>query len=182
MVFPLVTTALALAEFSPSIARWLGGSQAQEVAQTIVDTAKRITRETDHQEIRRLLQENALLVADFQRAMLQMEADLERAQLQDQQDARARDVAIRQVNGDRNLRADIMVLSAALGLVFCLCSLAYYSTTLPGEAVGIISTVAGIFGACLKDAYAFEFGSSRGSKDKDLAMATILGKSQVLKF
>jgi hypothetical protein len=27
--------------------------------------------------------------------------------------------------------------------------------------------VAGIFGARLKDAYGFEFGSSRGSKDKD---------------
>ena len=27
--------------------------------------------------------------------------------------------------------------------------------------------VSGIFGACLKDAYSFEFGSSRGSKDKD---------------
>jgi len=178
MAFPLMATALALAEFSPSIARWLSGSKAPDVAQTIVDTAKRITGSTDQQEIKRLLQENALWVADFQRAMLQLETDLEGAHLQDRQDARARDVAIRQTSGERNMRADIMVLSAALGLVFCLCALAYYSTALPGEAVGIISTIAGIFGACLKDAYAFEFGSSRGSKDKDLAMATILEKSQ----
>jgi hypothetical protein len=50
---------------------------------------------------------------------------------------------------------------------------------LPGEAVGIISTVAGIFGACLKDAYAFEFGSSRGSKEKDSTVAAMLGRGAV---
>jgi hypothetical protein len=63
-----------------------------------------------------------------------------------------------------------MVIAAALGLVLCLLSLVAYQGDLPGEAVGIISTIAGIFGACLKDAYAFEFGSSRGSKNKDLAV------------
>ncbi len=60
----------------------------------------------------------------------------------------------------KNRRLNLMVTGAALGLVFCL-------LVLPGEVVGIISTVSGIFGACLKDAYSFEFGSSRGSKEKD---------------
>jgi len=72
-----------------------------------------------------------------------------------------------------------MVVSAAMGLVMCLASLAFYSEALPGEAVGIISTVAGIFGACLKDAYAFEFGSSRGSKEKDSTVAAMLGRGAV---
>lgn len=64
-------------------------------------------------------------------------------------------------------RADVMVLGAVLGLIACLASLVWFRTGLPGEAVGIISTVAGIFGACLRDALQFEFGSSRGSRDKD---------------
>ncbi|MDR2268486.1 MAG: hypothetical protein LBD81_03510 [Holosporaceae bacterium] len=68
---------------------------------------------------------------------------------------------------NRNKRLNIMIIGAALGLVFCLLTLTSYSGDLPGEVVGIISTVSGIFGACLKDAYSFEFGSSRGSKDKD---------------
>lgn len=72
--------------------------------------------------------------------------------------------------GRSNLRADIMVVSAALGLIACLSSLAVFKGELPGEAVGIISTISGIFGACLKDAYAFEFGSSRSSKNKDLRL------------
>jgi hypothetical protein len=67
----------------------------------------------------------------------------------------------------RNKRMNIMVIGAALGLIFCLLTLTSYKGDLPGEVVGIISTVSGIFGACLKDAYSFEFGSSRGSKEKD---------------
>jgi hypothetical protein len=67
----------------------------------------------------------------------------------------------------RNNRLNIMVIGAALGLIFCLLMLTSYKGDLPGEVVGIVSTISGIFGACLKDAYSFEFGSSRGSKDKD---------------
>lgn len=75
----------------------------------------------------------------------------------------------------RNLRLNIMVGCAAAGLVLCMLILTSYRGNLPGEVVGIISTVSGIFGACLKDAYSFEFGSSRGSKDKDEKIsATIL--------
>ncbi len=78
---------------------------------------------------------------------------------------------------NRNKRLNIMVIGAAVGLIFCLLILTSYKGDLPGEVVGIISTVSGIFGACLKDAYSFEFGSSRGSKDKDERLSsTILEK------
>jgi hypothetical protein len=63
-----------------------------------------------------------------------------------------------------------------MGLILCLLSLAYFAQDLPGEAVGILSTIAGIFGSCLKDAYAFEFGSSRGSKEKDSTVAALLDR------
>ncbi|MDR2794798.1 MAG: hypothetical protein LBB12_03410 [Holosporaceae bacterium] len=81
---------------------------------------------------------------------------------------------------NRNKRLNIMVIGAALGLVFCLLMLTSYSGDLPGEVVGIVSTISGIFGACLKDAYSFEFGSSRGSKDKDEKISsTILEKIKI---
>ncbi len=86
--------------------------------------------------------------------------------LQDRQSARQRDVALRHAAGT-NIRADIMVIAAAVNLISYLVSITLYRQTLPGEAVGIISTIAGIFGSCIKDSYAFEFGSSRGSKQKD---------------
>ena len=77
---------------------------------------------------------------------------------------------------NKNRRLNIMILGAVFGLVFCLLMLTFYKGDLPGEVVGIISTVSGIFGSCLKDAYSFEFGSSRGSKEKDDKITSTLLK------
>ncbi|MBE6447448.1 MAG: hypothetical protein E7015_03120 [Alphaproteobacteria bacterium] len=60
---------------------------------------------------------------------------------------------------NRNKRLTIMVIGAAMGLIACLLVLTTYKNDLPGEIVGIVSTISGIFGACLKDAYSSEFGS-----------------------
>lgn len=65
-----------------------------------------------------------------------------------------------------NARANVMVAGAVVGLITCLLVLALFRQQIPGEAVGVISTVAGIFGTCLRDAFQYEFGSSRGSADK----------------
>jgi hypothetical protein len=173
MPFPVVAAALGLAEFAPLIARWLGGENAENIAHDVVGMARRITGTEDPYEAVKALQKDPELVIEFQKAIIQHEAEIEIAYLHDKQSARARDMAFVQA-GKRNSRADIMVCSAALGLVMCLVSLGCYSDNLPGEAVGIISTIAGIFGACLKDAYAFEFGSSRGSKEKDHTVASLL--------
>jgi hypothetical protein len=176
MAFPVIAAAIGLASFAPIIARWLGGGQAQEVAAKVVDIAQQVTGTLDPVEAIQRLQEDTDLVREFQKSIIQVEAEVELAVLKDRQDARLRDVAL--INAGRsNIRADVMVIAAALGLILCLASLAYFSEALPGEAVGIISTIAGIFGACLKDAYTFEFGSSRGSKDKDQAVAALMERN-----
>ncbi len=92
--------------------------------------------------------------------------------LADSQNARVRDVELRK-SGGGNTRADVMVIGAVVGLISCLAVLIFFKGEVPGEVVGIVSMVAGIFGACLKDAYAFEFGSSRGSKEKDALLGEI---------
>ena len=176
MPFPIIASALGLAQFAPVIAKWLGGNQAEQMAEEVVEVARRVTGHEDPSQMVQLLRENSLLVAEFQKAMMEIEVRLELAFLEDRQSARLRDVAFIQ-SGHGNTRADIMVVSAAVGLVSCLGSLAFYAEQLPGEATGIISTIAGIFGACLKDAYAFEFGSSRGSKEKDSTVAAMIERS-----
>lgn len=176
MALPLISAALGLAQFAPSIARWLGGENAEKVATTVVDMAKKLTGQEDSLVMIQMLRENPGLVIEFQRAVIQLESEFEFMYLRDRQDARARDVAMTQA-GRNNIRADIMVLCAAGGLISCLVTLSWYCDNLPGEAVGIISTIAGIFGACLKDAYAFEFGSSRGSKIKDTTVASIIERN-----
>lgn len=166
MVFPLFPFAYALAELSPIIGRWLGGEQGEKAARQSVGIAQSLTGEKDPLKVIESLKGDSKLLAKFQQALLQMDHELELAIYRDRDNARARDIALAHA-GRSNLRADIMVLSAAFGLITCLLTITLYRTSLPGEAVGIISTIAGIFGACLKDAYAFEFGSSRGSKLKD---------------
>ena len=178
MAFPVIAAALGLAGFAPIIARWLGGDQAQDVATKVVDIAQKITGTLDPIEAIQRLQENTDMVSDFQKAIIQVEAEIELAVMKDRQDARLRDVALMNA-GRSNVRADVMVISAALGLILCLASLAHFSEALPGEAVGIISTIAGIFGACLKDAYTFEFGSSRGSREKDSTVAAFMERNML---
>ena len=60
----------------------------------------------------------------------------------------------------RNRRLTIMVVGSAVGLIICLLVITMFKNDLPGETVGIVSTIAGIFGACMKDAYSSEFGAS----------------------
>lgn len=175
MAFSLLTAAMGLAEFAPSIMRWISGEKPETVARDVIERAKKIAKKEDLYDVMEALRQDPLLLIEFQKSILAYEAELELAYLKDRHNARERDMAFLNV-GMRNYRGDIMVVCAALGLVFCLVSLAYFSNALPGEAVGILSTIAGIFGSCLKDAYAFEFGSSRGSKEKDSAVAALLEK------
>jgi len=175
MAFPFVAAAMGLAEFAPAIARWLSGDDAEKVAASVVHSAQRISGTDDSGEMMNHFRTDPAALIQFQKDMLSIETERELAYLKDRQGARDRDVLLAQT-GHRNYRADVMVISAAVGMITCLASLAYFKQHLPGEAVGIISTIAGIFGACLKDAYAFEFGSSRGSKEKDSTVASMLSQ------
>ena len=173
-----MTSALALAEIAPLVSQLLSTAQespggAQKIAHHVVEMAKKITKEEAPSSAIRVLSQDPHMLLEYEKALENIEFELERTYLQDRLNARERDAALIAA-GRSNTRADIMVVSAAAGLLFCLLALGYYHTELPGEAVGIISTIAGIFGSCLKDAYAFEFGSSRGSKTKDLV--NLLGK------
>lgn len=173
MSLPFMKIASALADLVPGIAKWFSSDPKKskhnhDIAKKVIDIAKKVTGSSEASHALRLLESDPEALLEFQREIQDIERDLERAYLQDRQDARYRDMAFVS-NGRSNTRADVMVIAAAVGLLACLTSLAVFRSNLPGEAVGIISTIAGIFGSCLKDAYSFEFGSSRGSKVKDIA-------------
>lgn len=68
-------------------------------------------------------------------------------------------------------RANVLVIGAVVVLVASLGVLTAWRKEIPGEVVGVIGTIAGIAGACLRDAFQFEFGSSRGSREKDALLA-----------
>jgi len=166
-----ITFALSLAQFAPSIMRFFGAGQAStDVAQSVVKIAQEVTgRNTDPQFTLDALRDNAKLAQDFNLAVLAKDKDLELAYLQDVQSARARDVELIKA-GRHNTRADVMVAIDAIGLVACLIVLGLFRQSMSGEVAALISTIASIFGLCLRDAHQFEFGSSRGSRDKDAVL------------
>lgn len=165
-----LTIALGLAQLAPSLMRYFGvGEKPVAVAEQVVGLAKTITGQPSGEAALATLQADAAKAHEFRLAVLQSDAELERAYLDDRKDARSRDVALVQA-GYRNKRADWMVLFDVIGLIACLVVLVFFRKDVPGEVVGLLSTIASIFGLCLRDAHQFEFGSSRGSREKDILL------------
>jgi len=165
---------LALANFAPSLLRYFGaGEKPVAIAEKVIDIARTVTGATDGESALAALQGDPRLAQEFRLAVLANDRELEAMYLADRQDARARDVALHQA-GYQNKRADWMVVLDAIGLIACLLVLTFFRKDIPGEVVGLLSTIASIFGVCLRDAHQFEFGSSRGSKEKDALMGARL--------
>lgn len=101
---------------------------------------------------------------EFRAHMASLGVRREELYLADVADARARDVAIVTATG-RNTRAD-MIAYGIMALVAAVV-LALFFVTLPeGPNRDIINIAIGALLASLKSIVQFEFGSSRGSKDK----------------
>lgn len=165
-----ITIGLTLAsQFAPSIIKYFTNSDtAGEVAGQVIDIAKTVTGKGTPDEAMAAIQADPALAMQFKVAVMATESDLEKAYLADRQSARARDVAIAQ-SGRANYRADILAVLAVGAL--CLCVWIVASTAgMPSGAREAIMFVAGVFAGCVRDVYGFEFGSSRGSKEKDEAM------------
>lgn len=168
-----ITIALGLANVAPSLLRFFGvGEKPVAIAEQAIQIARSVTGDGDAERALAALQGDPRLAQEYRLAVLKADGDFEAAYLADRKDARARDVALHQA-GYRNTRADVMVGGAVGGLIACLVVLVFFRHDIPGEVVGIVSTIAGIFGACLRDAFQFEFGSSRGSREKDQLLSLI---------
>jgi len=168
-----VTLALTLAQFAPSLIKFFTGSdKAADVAGKVIDIAKSVTGAPTGDAALEVLKADPAKVLEFQQAAMANDADLTKAFLADVQNARARDIELHKA-GFGNRRADVMVALDVLGLIACLLVLVLYREKLPGEVVGLLSAISGIFGACLRDAHQFEFGSSRSSQIKDATIAQI---------
>jgi len=109
---------------------------------------------------------------ELQRLVIEQERiELERDKslLEDRQDARARDRAIREA-GLTNTRANIMLLAAFMAVIGGWVVLYLGGSTLDSVLVGSVTTVVGMFARNIGTAFDFEFGSSRGSMLKTLSV------------
>jgi hypothetical protein len=167
-----ISIALGLAQFVPSIVRWLGGDQAGDVAQQVVDTAQTVTGKTGQAALDGIKADPAAQLA-FQQAMAAQSEDLEKAYLADRASARSRDLGLVQA-GRRNIRADILAYAAIGGLISLIWVLLVHSIP-EGPTRDILLILSGALVAIVKDVYGFEFGSSRGSEVKTEQIAKLMG-------
>lgn len=164
MADPL-SIAFGLAKFAPKIIKWISGSdKAEKAAEQIVSIAENVTGRTGQDAVD-IISADPAMVIQFRQALMSNETELDKAYLADRADARARDVEFVKA-GRYNWRGDLLALLAVSGLVLCVWFVAK-DATLPERAVNAIMFCAGVLAAAVRDVYSFEFGSSRGSKEKD---------------
>ncbi|MFP5486263.1 MAG: hypothetical protein ACLGHV_11440 [Gammaproteobacteria bacterium] len=84
-----ISVAMGLAQFAPQIIRWVSGSdKAEEAARQVVDIAATVTGKRGNEALE-AMQFDPKLALDFRKAVLEVEADLDKAYLLDVQHARA---------------------------------------------------------------------------------------------
>lgn len=147
----------------PSLERYFNLLVNGKMLSQLFNLAMKIASCSSVQEALDKISNDPELSLEFQRALMLAETEYLKEQLRDKQNARTRDLEIRRLHG-ANRRANIMLVLAAIGLILCVLSLLFFKTMLSAESVGVISTIAAVFAACLRDAYSFEFGGTGSDK------------------
>jgi hypothetical protein len=166
-----LTVALSLAQFAPSILRFFGvGEKPAAVAEKVLQIAQAATGAQTPEAALAALKENAQAAQQFQLAVLAADSKLEELFLADRANARDRDVKVRTLTGGYNWRADLMIVCCAAAFVYIVYAI-NGNPTLKPEVLAIFNMAVGALLKMLGDAFSFEFGSSRGSKEKDELLA-----------
>jgi len=158
------TLAFGLAKFAgPVVAKWLGGDKGAEAAQDVIAIAERVTGRKGI-DAESAIAADPKLALQFKSAVMDNAKELDKLYLADRQDARDRDLKLHEM-GYKNKRADIMIIVVGLALCLDIFLLSYFE--LKPEIIAIFNMMVGALLKMLGDAFSFEFGSSRGSKEKD---------------
>jgi hypothetical protein len=183
----VLSAAIELAKLVPNAISRLKGTNGSSFAEKIVNVAKDITKQSDEEKAVEKIQKDPALLLEFQKIIMQINQNLQYTSYKEHKNARLRDLEILR-SGKQNIRAHIMVFIAAAGLIICpislIVALKNSDNSIPGEIIVIISTIASIFGACLKDAYAFEFGSTKSlyRKNNNLENDILLSANNIRKI
>ncbi|WP_186260004.1 hypothetical protein [Burkholderia gladioli] len=174
---PLIPIAMALAQFAPMIAGWLGGSKAEDVATKVVGVAQAVTGQSAPDAALAALQADPNLALQFQKAVLEQQAQLAQidAQLQTsklgyEKDIYAAEAADR--DSARRLAAQqprdwvrptitMALLVGCLSATFLVLNGQASAVMKDPTAAGIAGIVLGYLFNELKQTLAFWFGTTR---------------------
>lgn len=173
----LITGAIELAKaFLPGMVGKIAGDKSGEVAGKVLEVAGQVVGVPVNQDnigsVQAAFAKNPELAAQFQTHLADLDAELTKAFLQDVADARSRDVEMRK-SGQQNIRADAMVIAAFVAVVVISVFL-IMASDVDTEVLVFLTTIGGMLMKNISTAFDFEFGSSRGSKNKDADMGGLL--------
>ena len=165
----LVPTAISIAsEFFPVLATKLGGQRGRVVADHVVGIAARVAgmpKDADPRELLARLKSDSELGQELRLRLEELDTQEHERIVEDRMDARAYQA---KVGARGRLRGTLMLLGVVAGLVVTISVVSFGGVNAadnPG-ALALLTTIAGALLKMLSDAFAFEFGSSAGSKEK----------------
>jgi hypothetical protein len=170
-MIPLLAIAAKLLPFAsavPEVMRAFGGNKNAEAAERMIGAAKALTGQSDPERAVDAVLADPALQLEFQKTLSNERSEFARLEVEDRKDARARDREFIKV-GRWNFRADLMILACVVALIFVVNKVA--GDAVKPEVLAIYNMAIGALLKMLGDAFAFEFGSSRGSKEKDELLA-----------
>lgn len=162
-----ITIALGLAQLAPTLMRFFQGDNKNvALAETVIGIAKGVTGRSTGQDALKDLKEDPELARRFNLEAIKEDNALEIAYLGDRKDARARDVKFLEA-GKSNNRANVMLALTFLGLLLCVAAMIFMNVDANTAVGGVLIMLVGKLTSMWGTAFDFEFGSSKGSKEKD---------------
>lgn len=172
-----LAAALSLAQYAPTILRFFGaGEKSASVAEKVAGIAQTVAGTNSVEDALDVFQKDSGKRYEFQKAVMENDAQLEIAYLADRQSARNRDQAF-VVAGTRNYRADFMFLLAVIVIVGIAAAI-WNTPGIDEYTKGIATLILGRFLGYLDNIYNFEFGSTRSSKQKDASIENLTAKEK----
>lgn len=182
---PLIPIAMALAQFAPMIAGWLGGSKAEDVAAKVVGIAQTVTGQSAPDAALAVLQADPNLAMQFQTKVLEQQAHLAEISADLQKAEIAADVQMSQIaasDRDSARKREIAVHDRTPTiLAFCVIAgfLAMAFSVLFGQVRAdtvLVGTVIGYMSAKAEQVIAYYFGSTSDSRRKTEIMGQAAAK------
>lgn len=172
-----ITIVSVLAQFAPQLIRWATGSEkAEKVAEVAVDVAKKVTGVDTAEGAIAAMKADPNLVFQYQQALLQADADLQKAYLADLNSARQMQIAALQqddVFSKRFIYYFAIGWSVFAGTYF----FAVTFGTVPEHGIRAADTILGvIIGTVITGFFNFFYGSSVRSRTKDETINNLLKK------
>lgn len=180
MPVPLLVGGLASVIVSqlPSIASWIFGDTTGKAVETVTGIARDVLGTDDPASIERAIGSNPELALQFKMAVLQAQAEADRAEkeetlalLRDVQSAREQ--TIRLAEAGSAIAWGSPVVSVIITIAFAVMLYVSLTRILPGADSKFVDTLMGVLAAAQMQVVNYWLGSSRGSAMKDQALARV---------